>query len=127
MTISALRNGLQLHLSQPWQEKMWCIPHVNAEYVARMEDVLDLYAAAPDRQRPLVCFDEPPRQLIGEAPVPIPVEPWKPRRVPEAGVRIPTRASDPLRLRVRNDNGGVEGRKNRIFSVLGLRLARDAV
>ena len=26
---------------KPWQEKMWCIPAVNSEYVARMEDVLD--------------------------------------------------------------------------------------
>ena len=33
---------------KPWQEKMWCIPTVNAEYVARMEDVLDLYAEPPD-------------------------------------------------------------------------------
>jgi hypothetical protein len=30
---------------KPW---MWCIPHVDGEYVARMEDVLDLYAEAPD-------------------------------------------------------------------------------
>jgi hypothetical protein len=29
---------------KPWQKKMWCIPKVDAEYVARMEDVLDLYA-----------------------------------------------------------------------------------
>jgi hypothetical protein len=27
---------------------MWCIPRVDGEYVARMEDVLDLYAQAPD-------------------------------------------------------------------------------
>src|SRR5512132_2750140 len=32
---------------KPWQKKMWCIPKVNAEYVARMEDVLDLYAEEP--------------------------------------------------------------------------------
>jgi transposase len=25
---------------KPWREKMWCIPQVDAEYVARMEDVL---------------------------------------------------------------------------------------
>src|SRR5258708_2689742 len=56
---------------KPWQEKMWCIPAVNAEYVARMEDVLDLYAETPDRRRPVVGFDETPRQLIGEARVPI--------------------------------------------------------
>ena len=29
---------------KPWQEKMWCIPKVDAEFVARMEDVLALYA-----------------------------------------------------------------------------------
>jgi transposase len=72
---------------KPWQEKMWCIPTVNAEYVARMEDVLDLYAAPPDPQRPVVCFDETPRQLIGEARVPIRAEPGKPRRVDYEYVR----------------------------------------
>ena len=56
---------------KPWREKMWCIPSVNAEYVARMEDVLALYAEAPDARRPVVCFDETPRQLIGETRVPI--------------------------------------------------------
>jgi transposase len=72
---------------KPWQEKMWCIPTVNAEYVARMEDVLTLYAAAPDPLRPVVCFDETPRQLIGEARVPIRAEPGKPRRVDYEYVR----------------------------------------
>jgi hypothetical protein len=32
---------------------MWCIPRVDGEYVARMEDVLDLYAEAPDPKRPM--------------------------------------------------------------------------
>ena len=72
---------------KPWQEKMWCIPHVNAEYVARMEDVLDLYADAPDPRRPVVGFDETPRQLIGETRVPIPAEPGTPRRVDYEYVR----------------------------------------
>src|SRR6266568_4032073 len=36
-------NGLK-----PWRRDMWCIPKVDGEYVARMEDVLDLYAEAPD-------------------------------------------------------------------------------
>ena len=31
---------------KPWRRKMWCIPQVDADYVARMEDVLDLYAGA---------------------------------------------------------------------------------
>ena len=51
---------------------MWCIPEVNADYVARMEDVLDLYAEAPEPKRPVVCFDESPIQLIGEVRQPIP-------------------------------------------------------
>jgi hypothetical protein len=54
---------------------MWCIPKVDGEYVARMEDVLDLYAEAPDPTRPVVCFDESPVQLIGEVRQPIPAEP----------------------------------------------------
>jgi transposase len=62
---------------KPWQEKMWCIPKVDAEFVARMEDVLTLYAEAPDERRPVVCFDETPRQLIGEARVPVQAEPGK--------------------------------------------------
>ena len=37
-----------------------------APYVARMEDVLDLYAEEPDHKRPVVCFEESPTQLIGE-------------------------------------------------------------
>jgi hypothetical protein len=31
---------------KPWRKDMWCIPQVDGEYVARMEDVLDLYADA---------------------------------------------------------------------------------
>jgi transposase len=72
---------------KPWQEKMWCIPAINAEYVARMEDVLELYAEPPDPRRPVVCFDETPRQLIGEARVPIRAEPSKPARVDYEYVR----------------------------------------
>src|SRR5436853_1524530 len=63
-------NGLK-----PWRRDMWCIPRVDGEYVARMEDVLDLYAEAPDPKRPVVCFDESPVQLIGEVRQPIPAEP----------------------------------------------------
>jgi len=72
---------------KPWREKMWCVPTMNAEYVARMEDVLDLYAAAPDPLRPVICFDETPRRLIGEERVPIRAEPGKPARVDYEYVR----------------------------------------
>jgi hypothetical protein len=41
-----------------WRKDMWCIPEVDGTYVARMEDVLDLYAEAADPKRSVVCFDE---------------------------------------------------------------------
>src|SRR5882672_4807896 len=60
---------------KPWRRDMWCIPKVDGPYVACMEDVLDLYAEAPDPARPVVCFDESPTQLIGEVRQPIPAQP----------------------------------------------------
>ena len=65
---------------KPWRRDMWCIPQVDGQYVARMEDVLDLYAEQPDPNRPVVCFDESPTQLIGEVRQPIPAEPGQPER-----------------------------------------------
>ncbi len=75
-----IRRRLAENELKPWQKKMWCIPKVDAEFVARMEDVLDLYAEAPDESRPVVCFDETPRQLIGEARVPVAARPGKTAR-----------------------------------------------
>src|SRR6266581_2875235 len=60
---------------KPWRKDMWCIPKVDGEYVARMEDVLDLYSEAADPDRPVICFDESPTQLIGEVRAPIPAKP----------------------------------------------------
>jgi transposase len=65
---------------KPWRRDMWCIPEVDGTYVARMEDVLDLYAEAPDPRRPVVCFDESPTQLIGEVRQPIPATPGQRER-----------------------------------------------
>ncbi len=39
-----------------------------------MEDVLDLYAEPYDSQRPIVCFDETSKQLVGEKRSPIPAK-----------------------------------------------------
>jgi transposase len=66
---------------KPWREKMWCIPRVDSEFVARLEDVLDLYAEPPDPNFPVVCFDESPIQLLGEVRAPIVAAPGRPQRV----------------------------------------------
>src|SRR6202167_5216978 len=70
-----VRRRLAENEIKPWRKDMWCIPQVDAEYVARMEDVLDIYAELPEPNRPVVCFDESPTQLIGEVRQPIPAQP----------------------------------------------------
>lgn len=82
-----IRRRLAENELKPWQKKMWCVPKVDAEFVARMEDVLELYAEEPDDRRPVVCFDETPRQLIGESRVPVAAKPGKPARVDYEYVR----------------------------------------
>jgi hypothetical protein len=72
-----VRRRLTENELKPWRKDMWCIPQVDGEFVARMEDVLDLYAEAPDPKRPVVCFDESPTQLIGEVRQPIKAEPGR--------------------------------------------------
>src|SRR6201993_3362845 len=72
-----VRRRLAENELKPWRQNMWCIPEVDGTYVARMEDVLDLYAEAPDPKRPVVCFDESPIQLIGETRLPIPAKPGR--------------------------------------------------
>ena len=75
-----VRRRLKENDLKPWRKDMWCIPKVDAEYVARMEDVLDLYGEDPDPARPVVCLDESPNQLIGEVRAAIPAQPGQPRR-----------------------------------------------
>ncbi len=45
-----------------------------------MEVVLDLYEEMYDAQRPVVCFDETPVQLVAETRKPQPVAPGRPQR-----------------------------------------------
>lgn len=61
-------------------KKKWVIPSVGAEFVWRMEDILDVYARPYDPQRPVVTFDELPVQLIAETRRPLPPKPGQPER-----------------------------------------------
>jgi hypothetical protein len=47
----------------------------SAEFVAAMEDVLDVYHRPYDPQHPVVCLDECSKQLIGEVRAPLPPKP----------------------------------------------------
>jgi DDE superfamily endonuclease len=56
-------------------------PTHDCEYVARMEDVLDVYAQPHDPDAPVLCMDEQPVQLVKETRPPIPGAPGRPKRV----------------------------------------------
>ena len=76
-----VRQTLKRNELKPWQKKAWCIPPAaNAEFVYHMEDVLDVYKRPADPEKPLVCFDETPTQLVSEKRLPLPLEPGKPER-----------------------------------------------
>jgi hypothetical protein len=63
---------------KPWLKKGWCLPETpSAEFVAAMEDVLDVYHRPYDPQHPLVCMDEASKQLIAEVRQPLPAQPGR--------------------------------------------------
>jgi transposase len=80
LSYQTVRRRLAENDLKPWQKKMWCLPKVDAAFVAQMEDILDLYAEPADPKRPVVCFDESPTQLIGEKRSPLPMQPGRPAR-----------------------------------------------
>ena len=53
---------------------------MSADFVAHMEDVLELYAEPYDPQRPVVCFDETSTQLLADAREPLAAKPGRSRR-----------------------------------------------
>ncbi len=96
-----------------------------------MEDVLDLYAEAPDPARPVVCFDESPTQLIGEVRQPIPAEP----AIPNASTantaasasapcskRKSKHGSRPATRRVLASNGSSQRRRRETSSLAPIRI-----
>ncbi len=50
---------------------MWCIGQITGEYLAKMENVLALYHLPYNEQRPVICLDELPFQMLGEKVQPL--------------------------------------------------------
>ena len=66
----------------------WCIPSKeDADFVACMEDVLDVYELPYNPMRPVVCMDEKPYQLLGDAREPLPMRPGNDRKTDSEYVR----------------------------------------
>lgn len=62
---------------QPHLKVSWCIPRVDGAFLAKMEDVLDVYAQPYDADYPVVCFDERPCFLIEDTLTPLPTQEGK--------------------------------------------------
>ena len=60
-----------------FKSALFRISLLSGEFVARMEDVLDLYQPEYHPERPVVCFDETSRQLTGEVRRPIEAAPGR--------------------------------------------------
>ncbi len=68
----AIRRALKNQL-RPHKNDYWCIPSKDdAEFIACMEDILDVYELPYTPERPVVCMDEKPYQLLGEVRAPYP-------------------------------------------------------
>jgi len=75
-------------------------PEANADFVAAMEKVLDVYRRPYNASLPVVCMDETPRQLIRETKTPVAARPGQPERhdyeYERCGVCNVFMASEPL-------------------------------
>ena len=76
-----IRVILKEHDLKPWQQKMWCIPKLDQEYIDRMEKILDLYGTPDTPLNPLICLDEKPVILFSDKREPILMERGSPKKV----------------------------------------------
>ncbi|MDX2096942.1 MAG: IS630 family transposase [Leptolyngbyaceae cyanobacterium bins.59] len=77
-----VRQVLKKRELQPWTQECWVIPpQQNAEFVWRMEAVLEVYQSSYNSDFPVVCLDESSKQLVKETIQPIPAKPGQPERV----------------------------------------------
>jgi len=76
---------------KPWQLKSWCQAEVTPEFLARLKDILELYARPYDPQRPTVCFDELNVQLLGDRRCGLPLRPGYAQRQDYEYIRHGTR------------------------------------
>jgi hypothetical protein len=59
---------------------MWCVADLDEEYVAKMEDVLEVYEWPYDPDQPVVCVDEKPITLHADVRQTSPVAPGREAR-----------------------------------------------
>ena len=77
------RNELKPHLTS-----YWCIPPAeDGDFVAAMEDVLDIYQRPYDPENPVWCMDEKPYQILDDSRKPLPMRPGDVTKIDSEYVR----------------------------------------
>lgn len=66
---------------KPWQRRQWCIGKVDGNYLAAMEEVLDVYGQEAQEGVVRLCFDERPCQLLDHILTPLPLRPGRSERI----------------------------------------------
>ena len=64
ISLESIRMILQEHDLKPWRQQSWCIPTLDEDFIAAMEDVLKVYQRPYNPSKPVVCLDEKPIQLL---------------------------------------------------------------
>lgn len=87
---------------KPWKVIGWVIPpNQNSQFVASMEQVLDVYKRPYNKDFPVVCMDESPKQLIKESRTSIAMKPGMDKKIDfeyeRCGVANIFLASEPLK------------------------------
>lgn len=77
----SVRIILQEHDLKPWRQKSWCVPEPTDEFKERMEDVLDVYEKPYDENKPVICVDEKPIQLLDDVRPPSGIAPGEEKKV----------------------------------------------
>ena len=85
---------------------MWCVPTLDEEYIARMEEVLAVYEKPLSEKEPVVCVDEKPVVLHREVRPPVAMKPG----------RVARRDSEYERRGTANVFCGVEPKAGRHFT-----------
>ena len=77
------RNEIRPHLNA-----YWCIPpKEDADFVANMEDILDVYQLPYDSRHPVWCMDEKPYQILGDSREPLPMRPGDTTKIDSEYIR----------------------------------------
>jgi len=78
---STIQRMLKKNELKPWKVDQWCIPKASGDFVAKMENILEIYKRPYDEKIPVICFDETNIQLVEETRVSIPPKPGKNKKV----------------------------------------------